>query len=227
LSESDFENSDIQAYLMRPLEENIEKDKEIENKVKAAVYLATRRSKWKPRATAKKLAEASVEALRDARLITLYESNQITAKQYNEELENNQVSKIATTFKRVKKRYARKTVKAALSIAIGLTCGGPAGAIASGIMLASELIPKNRKEKIKRNIKRNLKKIGEAVTDSVSRLCSRAASSAPKIVEKIQETVHTVTENVSTYVAPIIDTCKEFGSAVARTAKKIWAKIFS
>jgi len=226
LSESDFNNPDLQEYLSRPLDQDINKDQEIENKVKAAVYLAVRRSKWKPRHAAKKLAEASVEALRDARLMTLHESNHITSKRLNEELENNQISKIASTFNHVKKRYGRKATKAALTIAVGATVGGPAAAIAGGIMLASELIPKKTKEKIKRNIRNTVKTIGESISNGVSRICERAVESAPRIAKKVYETFTSVSERISQYAAPIVETVKEVKEKVVKKAKKIWRRLF-
>lgn len=226
LSDSDFNNPDLQEYLSRPLDQDVAKDQEIENKVKAAVYLAVRRSKWKPRHAAKKLAEASVEALRDARLMTLHESNQITSKRLNEELENNQISKIATTFNHIKKRYGRKATKAALTIAVGATVGGPATAIAAGIMLFSELIPKKTKDKIKRNIKKKVKKIGESISNGVSHICEKAVESAPRIARKIQETFSSVSERISQYAAPVVETVKEVKEKVVEKAKKIWKKIF-
>ena len=85
LNEGDFQSQEIIDYLQRPLGENVQLDVETENKIKAAVYLSVKRSKWKPRKIAKQLAEAAAEALRDARLVTLYESNKIGAKQYKEE----------------------------------------------------------------------------------------------------------------------------------------------
>ena len=88
LNEGDFQSQEIIDYLQRPLGENVQLDVETENKIKAAVYLSVKRSKWKPRKIAKQLAEAAAEALRDARLVALYESNKIGAKQYKEECEN-------------------------------------------------------------------------------------------------------------------------------------------
>ena len=81
LNEGDFQSQEIIDYLQRPLGENVQLDVETENKIKAAVYLSVKRSKWKPRKIAKQLAEAAAEALRDARLVALYESNKIGAKQ--------------------------------------------------------------------------------------------------------------------------------------------------
>lgn len=226
LSESDFNNPDIQAYLTRPLDQDIAKDQEVENKIKAAVYLAVRRSKWKPRAVAKKLAEAAVEAVRDARLMTLHEAGLISSKRLDEELENNQVSKIATTFKHVKKRYGRKAAKLALTLAVGATVGGPAGAIAGGVMLASELIPKKTKEKIKRTIRNTVKKVGEGISNAVSRLCDRAAAVAPVIVKKVQETAASVAGRISRYASSVVETVSEVCSTVGQKAKKIWRKLF-
>ena len=221
LTESDFNNAGIQDYLLRPLGTNTEKDIEVENKLKAAVYLAVRRSKWKPRGTSKKLAEASVEALRDARLMSLYESGQIAAKQYHEELENNQISKIATTFTKVKKRYGRKATKLALSTAIGLTVGGPAGIIAGGVMLISEIIPKKTKEKIKKTIKRTIKRTGEVISRSIESLCDRAAVAAPRIVKKVNETMERIGEATSRFVEPVVEVARSVGSAIKKGAKKV------
>lgn len=227
ISESDFNNPEIQEYLLRPLGSDTEKDIETENKLKAAVYLSVRRSKWKPRGTAKTLAEASVESLRDARLMSLYESEQISAKQYNEELENNQISKIATTFTRVKKRYGRKAAKAAISTAIGLTVGGPAGLIAGGIMLVSEIIPKKTKQKIKKSIKRTIKKTGETISRSIENLCNRAAAAAPKIVKKVNETIERVRTAATGIVEPIREIASSLGSSIKKTAKKVlsWLRL--
>lgn len=80
-------NKDIEAYLKRSIGENIALDEEIENKLKAAVYLSIRRSKWKPRAVAKHMAEVSAHALRDARLAYLYDTDMIAAGQYKTECE--------------------------------------------------------------------------------------------------------------------------------------------
>lgn len=222
LSESDFQDEDIQAYLLRPLGENTQLDIETENKVKAAVYLATRRSKWKPRSIAKKLAESSVEALRDARLMSLYESDKISAKQFNEEIENNQVSKIAVTYKRIKKRYGRKICKTALTAAISATCGGPAGLISGGVMLISEVLPKKTKEKIKKTVKRAVKRTAEAVSHGIERLCDRAPQIASRVVRKVQETVDKVTQTVSRVATPVVEAVREVGHTIKEKAKKVW-----
>lgn len=225
LSDSDFNNPDIQEYLLRPLGTDIDKDIETENKLKAAVYLSVRRSKWKPRGIAKKLAESSVEALRDARLMSLYESEQITAKQYHEELENNQISKIATTFTRVKKRYGKKLIKGALkgalTLALGSVVGSGAGLIAGSVLLVSEIIPKKTKQKIKKTITRTIKRTGESITRSIENLCDRAAAAAPKIVKKFNETIERVSVATSRIVEPIRDVVSSVGSSIKKGVKKV------
>lgn len=87
IEDAAFGNKDIEAYLKRSIGENIALDEEIENKLKAAVYLSIRRSKWKPRAVAKHMAEVSAHALRDARLAYLYDTDMIAAGQYKTECE--------------------------------------------------------------------------------------------------------------------------------------------
>lgn len=221
LSDSDFNNPDIQEYLLRPLGTDIDKDIETENKLKAAVYLSVRRSKWKPRGIAKKLAESSVEALRDARLMSLYESEQITAKQYREELENNQISKIATTFTKVKKRYGKKLAKGALTLTIGSVVGSGAGLIAGSVLLVSEIIPKKTKQKIKKTITRTIKRTGESITRSIENLCDRAAAAAPKIVKKFNETIERVSVATSRIVEPIRDVVSSVGSSIKKGVKKV------
>ncbi|MBD5415468.1 MAG: hypothetical protein HDR46_04180 [Bacteroides sp.] len=221
LTDSDFNNPDIQNYLLRPLGTDIEKDIEIENKLKAAVYLAVSRSKWKPRGIAKKLAEASVEALRDARLMSLFESEQITAKQYREELENNLISKIASTYTKVKKRYGRKATKLGLTMAIAMTVGGPAGLIAGGIMLVSELVPKKTKQQIKNALKKGIKKIGDGISRGIENLCDRGAVVAPKIVKKVYETMELIGDTASRVVKPVMDVARSIGGSIKNGAKKV------
>lgn len=233
LSENDFQSEELSAYLQRPLGENIAQDIETENKIKAAVYLSITRSKWKPRWVAKKLAESAVEAMRDARLTCLYESNKISAKDYKTETEKNQITQISTTFKHIKKRYGRKTAKTALTAALALTVGGPASWIAGGIMLTSELLTKTTKEKIKRKIKNTVERTVQTITNGITHLYNKTAEIAPKVIEKVVDIANDIKENASQYAAPIANgirtvvhsissTIKECGTVIKEKTKKLW-----
>ena len=61
LNEGDFQSQEIIDYLQRPLGENVQLDVETENKIKAAVYLSVKRSKWKPRKIAKQYIQEYLE----------------------------------------------------------------------------------------------------------------------------------------------------------------------
>ena len=140
IEDAAFDNKDIEAYLKRSIGENIALDEEIENKLKAAVYLSIRRSKWKPRAVAKHMAEVSAHALRDARLAYLYDTDMIAAGQYKTECEKNLVTNTVNAFKRLKARKNRASVKALLATGLALTVGGPYAFMAGAILFATELL---------------------------------------------------------------------------------------
>lgn len=233
MDEVEFENKEIQEYIKRSIGENIEKDIQVENKIKAAAYLSVRKSKWKPSWMAKRMAELSAHALRDARLTYLYESERISAKQYKEESEKNFVTNTVNVFKRIKKKSERATVKALLTTAIGVTVGGPAAAIAGGIMLVTSFIPKPIKEKIKKQTIVIAKKASETIVKSTRTLYERGKVIATKVAEKIVDAATNISESLSHYSAPIIetvrgmancvmDTVKEVRNAVKEKTKKLW-----
>ena len=224
LNEGDFQSQEIIDYLQRPLGENVQLDVETENKIKAAVYLSVKRSKWKPRKIAKQLAEAAAEALRDARLVALYKSNKIGAKQYKEECENNFVSKVVSTTKRIKKRYGRKLVKGVLATALGLV-GGPAGLIAGGIMLVSEIIPKKTKEKIRKKVKEVALKAAETISQGVINLYRKGEKIASRIAEKVVKAAENVAEGISIYAAPVVDCIKSVAHTIVEEVKEVGAKV--
>lgn len=224
LNEDDFQSQEIIDYLQRPLGENVQLDVEVENKIKAAVYLSVKRSKWKPRKIAKQLAEAATEALRDARLVTLYESDKIGAKEYKEECENNFVSKVVSTTKFIKKRYGRKLVKSILATAIGIA-GGPAGLIAGGIMLVYEIIPKKIKEKIRKKVKEVALKAAETISQGITNLYRRGEKIASRVAEKVVKAAENVAEGISVYATPVIDSIKSVAHTIAEEVKEIGVRV--
>lgn len=225
MEDANLEDEEINNYLQREIGENTESDIQVENGIKAAAYLSVRRSKWKPRWVAKRMAELSAHALRDARLSYLYETERISASKYKEECEKNFVTNTVSVFKRIQKRQKRTAVKALLTAAIGATVGGPAAAIAGGIMLAAVLIPKPIKEKIKKKTKKIVREAGETIVRATQKLYESGKEVATKVSEKLVEVAINISENASRYSEPIIETIHETTNAVVGTVKEIGRKV--
>lgn len=216
LPDSQFESQELNDYLLRQLDSDIESDKQLENRIKGAVYLAIKRSKWKPRHSAKQIAELAVDALRDARLTTLYEAGTISARQFKEESERNLITNAVSTFNRVKKTAIRKTVKGALATALGLTVGGPAGLMAAGIMLATELVPKDKKEKIIAKARNVANEAGSHIFEATSGLYGKGRKIASKVAEKMAEIADSTGQCVATYARPVVESVRKVAKTFAQ-----------
>lgn len=235
----EFESAGVQDqelldYLARGFGEDRKRDEELENKIKGAVYLSVRRCKWKPRFCAKELAEATVHALRDARLSYLYETDKISAKQYKEECERNFVTNTVNVWKKFQARRQRIACKALLETALILTVGGPAAVVAGGIMLATELIPPAYREKIIKKTKQIARQAGEAIVEATKELYKRGKKTAKRVAEKMVDIARNIAERTATYARPVVeatrrtvsavvDTVKEVAGKVKQKAKKFWA----
>ena len=225
VEKSGVESQELLDYLTRGIGEDSERDKELENKIKAAVYLSIRKIKWKPRFTAKKIAEATVHAMRDARLSYLYDTDKISAKQYKEQCESNFVTNTVNVYKRFQAKKERWACKTLMTAAIAATVGGPAGLIAGGVMLATELIPPSYREKIKRKTKEIARKAGETIVQTTKKLYKKGKKVARRVADKMVDITQNVVQATATYARPIVDTAREVVRGVVDTVKETASKV--
>lgn len=227
---TDFESAGVQDqdlldYLTRGIGEDIKCDEEIENKIKGAVYLSVRRNKWKPRFIAKKLAEATVHALRDARLSYLYETDKISAKQYKDECDRNVVANTVNVCKKIQARRKRIACKTLLEAGLIAAVGGPAAVIAGGVMLATELIPPTYREKIVKKTKQIVKQAGDAIVDTTKKLYNKGKKTATRIAEKMVDIAQNVVETTAAYARPVVEATRSVVSGVVDTVKETASKV--
>lgn len=220
-----IQDQDLFDYLTRCIGEDVERDKEVENKIKGAVYLSICRSKWKPRFVAKRFAEATAHALRDARLGYLYETDKISAKQYKEECEKNIVTNTVNVCKKIQARRKRIACKALLQAGLIVTVGGPTSLIAGAIMLTTELIPPAYREQILKNTKKIVKKTEDVIVDATRNLYNKGKKIANRVAEKMVDIAQNVVETTATYAHPIVDATRRVVSEVVDTVKETANKV--
>lgn len=218
LNNEQITSTEVQEYLSRELDENPSADAQLEKDIATAIYLSVKRSKWKPRQSAKLLARQAIEELRAARLTVLYHDNRISAKQYKEECENNYVMNTIAVAKRIKKRYGRIAIKTAITVGLAIAGLPEAATVAGATMLINAIIPKKHKEKIKKQAKQvvqaavtnirhgitRLKEMGRQVAECTANVLTQIAHKGQKLAEPILEatrnfistTVHKTTEGL-------------------------------
>lgn len=234
LTEAQMQSPEVEAYLQRGLDENPTADAQLEKDITTAIYLAVKRSKWKPGWSAKQLAYHAVEELRAARLTTLYHSGRIDAKRYKNECENNYVLNTLSVARSIKRRWGRRAIKVGITTGL-LVAGAPyAAALAGAGMLVWALIPKKHKQKIKEKVR----SVATAALNVVHKGLASLKKKGRQIVEKVATTVQNVIETgrriaplVVEAVGDFIDTVKEktqkAKEKVKQTTRKVKDKVKS
>lgn len=229
LSEAQIQSQEVESYLMRGLDEDPLADARFEKDIQTAIYLSVKRSKWKPRKSAKLLARQAIEELRAARLTTLYHSNRIDAKTYKEECENNFVQNTIAVTRGIKKRYGRKALKTGLALGLYFAGAPYAAAAAGGAMLIHALIPKKYKEKIKKKTR----EVATQAIASVSRGLMQLKEKGRQVAQRVQttltrtfETARHIAEPVVAAAKSVAEKIKEKASAVKEKVKSVWNRLF-
>ena len=223
LKNAQIKSPEVEAYLLRGLDEDPVADARFEKDIQTAVYLSVKRSKWKPRSSAKLLAKQAVEELRAARLTTLYHDKRIDAITYQEECENNYVQNTLSVAHRIKKRYGRKALKTGLTLGLFLA-GAPYAAVAAGAaMLGYELIPKKYKEKIKKKTR----ELATQAIETVGRGLRQLKEKGRKAVQKVQNTLTRTFETARHMAEPVMAAAKSVAAKVKEKAGEAREKVKS
>ena len=187
-----------------------------------AIYLSVKRSKWKPRQSAKLLARQAIEELRAARLTVLYHDNRISAKRYQEECANNYVQNALVVTKRVVKRYGYKALKGGLTLGL-LLAGLPHAAVAAGgLMLVNALIPKKYKEKIKAKVK----EIARTAVATVQRGLTHLKEKGRQVATQAASAIVKVTQAAQRVAEPVVEAVKSALQTVKEGTKKVFRFLF-
>ena len=180
-----------------------------------------KRSKWKPRRSAKLLARQAVEELRAARLTTLYHDKRIDARTYQEECENNYVQNTLSVARRIKKRYGRRAVKTGLTVGLYLAGAPYAAAAAGAAMLGYALIPKKYKEKIR-------KKSRELATQAIETVGrGLLKEKGRKAVQKVQDTLTRTFETARQLAEPVVAAARSVAERAMEKVDKAKEKVKS
>lgn len=223
LTDAQIKNPEVEAYLLRGLDEDPVADARFEKDIQTAVYLSVKRSKWKPRNSAKLLAKQAVEELRAARLTTLYHDNRIDARTYKEECENNYVQNTLSVTRRIKKRYGRKALKSGLTLGLYLA-GAPYAATAAGAaMLGYALIPKKHKEKIKKKTR----ELATQAIETVGRGLRQLKEKGRKAVQKVQDTLVRTFETARHIAEPVVAAARSVATKMKEKTREAKEKVKS
>lgn len=238
ISKSELENNPLlEQYLLRPFwgeGSNQEEDKEFEKSVMTAVILS--RSKFTPIDIAKARANAAVEELRNAKIVTQHENNALTSKQFEKLTKDNWVSNTITRVKRTKRFLKRKGIRYGLSATLALAGIPAAAAVTFAGQLVWDILPTRTKTKIKEGAKKIVTKAKETVVKALTTLKEKGE----KIVERVTENIATGITRVTEMAKPVVERVKEVVKAgcdivtsipvVKKTvekAKRVWATIKS
>lgn len=238
INKSELENNeDLEQYLLRPFwgdGSNQELDKTFEKSVMTAVILS--RSKYTPLEVAQARANAAVEELRNAKIVTQHENNALTSKQFEKLTKDNWVSNTISRVKRTKRFLKRKSLRYGLSATLALAGVPAAAAVTFAGQLIWDILPTRAKTKIKEKTKQivttakekvvsaltTLKEKGEViaerVVDNIATGITRVAEMARPVVEKVKDVVQAGCEIVSSI--PIVKKTVE-------KAKSAWEKVKS
>lgn len=223
LTDAQINSSEVEAYLLRGLDEDPAADARFEKDIQTAVYLAVKRSKWKPRGMAKVLAKQAVEELRAARLTTLYHDKRIDAITYHEECENNYVQNVLSVTRRIKKRYGRRVLKAGLTTALYLV-GAPGAAVVAGAsMLAYALVPKKYKEKINKKVR----EVATRAIETVSRGLRQLKEKGRQVAQKVQATMARTFETARQMAKPVMAAARSVAEKMKEKVQTAQVKVKS
>ncbi len=230
IDKSILENEEkILEYFNAPFESVV--DVEFEKLVSAAtirsVYSSSAPNSMKYD-LAQRQARQNVEAIRYQKLAWKYETETISAKEYQKRLKNNNVAQKVALVKACKKRLLLEGTKIAMGAAMGAitaTLGvatAPAaivGIAAWGVLTVVDiLVPQRVKDKVKSHIR-------EAVN-----ICTSMASVAVKKLretgQKIAEKVAPVVEKATKAIEKVGNSIKAGWEATKQGAKKLWNKLF-
>lgn len=221
---------EVEAYLLRNLDEDKEADARFEKAIINAVYLSIKRSKWKPRKCAKIIAKHAIEELRAARLTTLYHDKRIDARTYKEECENNYVQNTLVVARRIKKRYGRKVLKGAITVGLYLAGAPYAATVAAGSMIVNALIPQKHKEKIKKKVR----EIATQTIDTIQRGLTKLKEKGREIAQQAKNKLQRTFESASRIAEPVVkaakhvaDKVKEKADKVKEKVKSVWRRLFT
>ena len=223
LTDAQINSPEVEAYLLRGLDEDPEADARFEKDIQAAVYLSVKRSKWKPRRSAKLLARQAVEELRAARLTTLYHDKRIDARTYQEECENNYVQNTLSVARRIKKRYGRRAVKTGLTEGLYLAGAPYAAAAAGAAMLGYALIPKKYKEKIRKKSR----ELATQAIETVGRGLRQLKEKGRKAVQKVQDTLTRTFETARQLAEPVVAAARSVAERAMEKVDKAKEKVKS
>lgn len=222
LTEEQISSPEVEAYLKRDLDADPVADAQLEKDLVTAIYLSVKRSKWKPRQSAKLLARQAIEELRAARLTALYHDNRISAKRYQEECANNYVQNALVVTKRVVKRYGYKALKGGLTLGL-LLAGLPHAAVAAGgLMLVNALIPKKYKEKIKAKVK----EIARTAVATVQRGLTHLKEKGRQVATQAASAIVKVTQAAQRVAEPVVEAVKSALQTVKEGTKKVFRFLF-
>lgn len=204
---SELENNPLlENYLLRPFfgeASNQEEDKEFEKSVMTSVILS--RSKFTPIDVAKARANAAVEELRNAKIVTQHENNALTSKQFEKLTKDNWVSNTITRVKRTKRFLKRKGLKYGLSATLALA-GVPAAAVVTFAgLLIWDILPTRTKTKIKEGAKKIVTKAKETVVGALTTLKEKGE----RIVERVTDNISTGISRVAEMAKPVVEKVKE------------------
>ena len=229
LTDAQINSPEVEFYLLRGLDENPVADARFEKAIQTAVYLSVKRSRWKPRKSAKLLARQAVEELRAARLTTLYHDKRIDARTYKEECENNYVQNTLSVARRIKKRYGRKFLKAGLTIGLYLAGAPYAAGAAAGAMVVNALIPKKYKQKVKNKVREVATNAIETISNGLKQLKEKGR----QVVQRAQtaltqafENPHHIAESVKAAASSVAKKIKEKATAAKEKVKSVWRRLF-
>lgn len=207
IRKSELENNpSLEKYLLHPFfgeGSSQEEDKEFEKSVMTAVILS--RSKFTPIDVAKARANAAVEELRNAKIVTQHENNALTSKQFEKLTKDNWVSNTITRVKRTKRFLKRKGLKYGLSATLALAGVHAAAAVTFGGLLIWDILPTRTKTKIKEGAKNIVTKAKETVVSALTTLKEKGE----RIVERVTENISTGISRVAEMAKPVVEKVKE------------------
>lgn len=219
------DNPELNEYLLRPLvgeNADVEKDKEFDKALASSIILG--RDESTPLFIAEARAKAAIEELHHAKIVAQYESNTLSAKQYQQLSRDNWVSNIITRVKRAKRYYKRKGVRYGATALLFLAGAPYAGTIAIAGQIIWDILPTRTKEKIKDNTIKIVDSVKEKAKSSIVRLSEEGSKIAKSVAENLIGAVKHVAEKSQTIVekvSPIIKSAIEVVSEVPVVKKTV------
>lgn len=181
---------------------------------------------------AKRQARQNVEALRYQKLAWKYETDTISAKEYQRRLKENNVAQKAAFVKACKKRLILEGTKVGvgaimgtIATALGVAAAPAAvvGVVAWGVLTAVDvLVPQKVKDKVKGHIREAVNQCTSMAQMAVEKL----RDTAQKVAEKVAEKVAPVVERASNTLQKVETAIKNGWEAAKRNTKKLWNRFF-